>query len=77
MLDMGCASSSGTRPPSSGPSLSAQDIATLRRILATSGSSSSIGTAGFVTAVSRTKRPPSPQSGSSHPASGWSWPSAP
>jgi hypothetical protein len=40
MLDMGRASSSGTRSPSLGPSLSAQDIATLRRILAASGSSS-------------------------------------
>jgi hypothetical protein len=60
MLDMGRASSSGTRPASLGPSLSAQDIATLRRILAASGSSSSTGTAGSMTAVSRTERPSSP-----------------
>jgi hypothetical protein len=60
MLDMGHASSTGTRPPSSSPSLSVQDIATLRRILAASCSSSSIGTARSVTVVSRTERPPSP-----------------
>jgi hypothetical protein len=57
MLDMGPTSSSGTRPPSSGPSLSALDIATMRHILAASGSSSSTGTASSVTAVSRTERP--------------------
>jgi hypothetical protein len=60
MLDMGRASSTGTRPPSSSLSLATRDIATLRRLLAASGSSSSTSTAGSVTAVSRTEQPPSP-----------------
>jgi hypothetical protein len=65
MLDMGRASSSGTRSSPSIQPFSVQDIATLMRILVAPSSSFSIGTAGSVTAVFRTERPPSPQSGSS------------
>nr|XP_045091098.1 uncharacterized protein LOC123497900 [Aegilops tauschii subsp. strangulata] len=72
-------SSSGT---SSSPStasaiaLTEQDILRLKRLLAASGSSST-GTAGSVTDASRTKQPPSTQSGPSHAHSGWGWPSPP
>jgi hypothetical protein len=55
MLDMGRASPNGTRPPPSSHSFSEQDIAVLKSILPTSGSSSPIGTAGSVTVISRTK----------------------
>jgi hypothetical protein len=62
---MGRASSSGTcSSPSSHPFFT-QDIRMLRRILAASGSSSSIGNVCSVTVVSRTKRPPSLHSGTS------------
>jgi hypothetical protein len=61
LLDMGRASSSGTRSSPSTHPFSVQDMATLKRILAASGSSSSTGTAGSVTTVSHTERPPSPQ----------------
>jgi hypothetical protein len=61
-MDMGRASSSGTRSSPSSHPFSMHHILTLRRILAASGSYSSTGTAGFVTAISRTERSPSPQS---------------
>jgi hypothetical protein len=64
MLEMGNgtrAPSTRSRAPPSSPSLIAQDIMMLNRMLVAS-SCSLMGTAGHVTAISSTKQPPSTQS---------------
>nr|XP_045086670.1 uncharacterized protein LOC123494693 [Aegilops tauschii subsp. strangulata] len=71
------------RSPSSGPpassstqSLIDQDIVRLKRLLASSGSSST-GSAAAMTASPSTSPQASTQSGSSHQGFGWCWPPAP